>query len=128
MISIQTILDIHKTLIDQFGGVHGIRDYDSLESALSRPFQVFENEELYPGIIHKAASLIESLIANHPFIDGNKRTGYVVMRLFLINHYIDIVAPENDKYDFVISIASGNMGFEKIVDWLQNHTEKQNIS
>ncbi len=74
--------EIHKVLIDTFGGSHGIRDLHLLNSALSRPFQTFDSADLYPDTIHKAAALIESILINHPFIDGNKRTGYVIMRLF----------------------------------------------
>jgi death-on-curing protein len=71
---------------------------------------------------HKAAALVESIVINHPFVDGNKRTGYVVMRSFLIANGVDIKASQKEKYDFVISIASGNLKFEEIIEWLQNHT------
>src|SRR5690348_10413515 len=98
---------IHKILIEQFGGTLGLRDSGALASALSRPFQTFEGKELYPTAIQKAASLIESILSNHPFIDGNKRTGYVLMRLFLVDHGYDIKATQDEKYNFVIRIASG---------------------
>ena len=74
MISIQETEKLHKVLIDTFGGTHGIRDLDALQSALSRPFQTFDNSDLYPSVLEKAASLLESLLNNHPFVDGNKRT------------------------------------------------------
>jgi death on curing protein len=77
MISIKEAEQIHKILIDTFGGAHGIRDLSALESALSRPFQTFDDKELYPTAIDKAAALAESILNNHPFVDGNKRTGYV---------------------------------------------------
>ena len=83
MISLSQAEQIHNILIQQFGGSRGIRDLGALESALSRPFQSFENRDLYESKIDKAAALIESIITNHPFVDGNKRTGYVLMRLFL---------------------------------------------
>ena len=94
MISVVEVEQLHKLLIDQFGGSDGIRDKAALESALSRPFQTFDNHDLYPGVIDKAASLIESILVNHPFIDGNKRTGYLVLRLFLINNGLDIFASQ----------------------------------
>ena len=75
MISLKEIAEIHQTLLDEFGGAHGIRDLPALDSAIARPFQRFDNHELYPDPIHKAASLIESILMNHPFVDGNKRTG-----------------------------------------------------
>ena len=124
MISIKEVEEIHKLVIEMFGGSHGIRDYNALDSALARPFQTFDNKDLYSGTIQKAASLIESILINHPFIDGNKRTGYVLLRLFLIQNGIDIRANQEEKYEFVIGIASGKIKYEGILDWLQQHTTK----
>jgi death-on-curing protein len=118
MISIKEIEELHRILIDHFGGAHGVRDYASLQSALSRPFHTFDGKELYPTPILKAASLIESILQNHPFVDGNKRTGYTVMRLFLLKNNLDISASQEEKYDFVINIASGISDFDMIVEWL----------
>jgi death-on-curing protein len=91
---------------------------------LSRPFQTFDNEELYPTILEKAASLPESILANHPFIDDNKRTGYVLMRLFLIQNGFDIHANQEEKYNFIIDIASGKSKVEDIAKWLRTYTTK----
>ena len=95
MISVKEVEKIHAILIGKFGGSHGIRDLGSLESALARPFQRFENEELYPSPILKAAALLESILINHPFIDGNKRTAYTIVRLFLLSNDLpsDIMFP-----------------------------------
>lgn len=125
MISIEETEKIHKVLVDTFGGTHGIRDLDALRSALSRPFQTFDNVDLYPSVLEKAASLIESLLNNHPFVDGNKRTGYVLTRLFLLTNKYNIEATQQDKYDFVINIASGKIRYEEILMWLESHTKKQ---
>ena len=122
MIPIKEVEQIHKLLIDTFGGSHGIRDLSALESALARPFQTFDNKELYSTPIDKAASLIESILNNHPFIDGNKRTGYVVARLFLLQNEVDIKANQQDKFEFVMNIASGKMRFEEIISWLEKHS------
>ncbi len=83
MISVQQALSIHKIAIEKFGGSTGIRDINGLESALARPFQTFGGEELYFTIEEKAAAIGESIIMNHPFIDGNKRTGYLLMEAVL---------------------------------------------
>ncbi len=122
MISIKGVEEIHKTLINTFGGTNGIRDMSGLESALARPFQTFDNKELYPTAIHKAGALIESILTNHPFVDGNKRTGYVLLRIYLLNNGLDIIATQEEKYDFVIKIASGQSTFDDIVEWLNQHT------
>ena len=126
MISVVEVEQLHKLLIDQFGGSQGIRDMAALESALSRPFQTFDNHDLYPTVIDKAASLIESILINHPFIDGNKRIGYLVLRLFLIKNGLDIFASQDNKFEFVINIASGTVKFDGIVSWLKANTKKKN--
>ena len=123
MISIQETVYIHNLLIKTFGGSSGVRDFQALESALSRPFQKFDNVELYPSIIEKAASLLESLLANHPFVDGNKRTGYVLMRLFLKKNGMDIIADEETKYQFVVDVASGVKRYADILIWLEDYVE-----
>ncbi len=76
---------------------------------------------MHPTLAHKAAALIESILINHPFIDGNKRTGYIVMRMFLFKNGLDIKASQEEKYNFVISIASGKIKFNDILDWLLKH-------
>jgi death on curing protein len=119
MIDTQDVIRVHEILIDKFGGSKGIRDLGLLESALSRPFQTFDQKELYSTPIEKAAALIESILINHPFIDGNKRIGYVLMRLLLIDYGLDLSANEDDKYDFVIKIAKGSYNYPQILDWLK---------
>ncbi len=124
MISVEIAKQIHDMLVRKFGGTPGIRDVQSLESALIRSFQSFDNSLLYPDCISQSAALIESLISNHPFLDGNKRTGYVLMRLFLINNKMDINATEDEKYEFVMKIASGNTNYDEVLGWLRGHVLK----
>jgi death-on-curing protein len=124
VIDFETTLKIHNLLIDEFGGTRGIRDHSLLDSALNRPFQTFDGELLYPTLIDQSAAIIESIVKNHPFHDGNKRTGYTLMRLHLLNNGLDINASEDDKYDFVISIASGRIDFDQIKQWIENNLEK----
>jgi death-on-curing protein len=126
MISISEVILIQDILIEKFGGTRGIRDKGLLESAVSRPFQTFDTKDLYSTTIQKAAALIESIVTNHPFIDGNKRIGYVIMRLFLLDNGFDIVSDQDEKYDFVIKIASGKSDFEAICKWIEAHLKKSN--
>ncbi len=118
MIDIQDVIRIHEILIDNFGGSKGIRDHGLLESAIARPFQTFDKVDLYSNPVDKAAALIESILINHPFIDGNKRIGYVLMRLLLMESGLDIIATEEEKYDFVIKIAEGKYHHNEIIEWL----------
>jgi death-on-curing protein len=126
MISVAEVEQLHKLLIDNFGGSHGIRDRQALDSALSRPFQTFDGNDLYPSIIEKAASLVESILINHPFIDGNKRIGYALLRLYLLYNDLGIAASPDNKYEFVINIASGTLKYDGIVSWLSSNTTEKN--
>jgi death-on-curing protein len=124
MIDIQQTILIHKLLIEQFGGASGLRDKDGLEAALARPFQTFDSQELYPSAIDKAAAIIQSIVTNHPFIDGNKRTGYVIMRLILMENQLDILADEDEKYAFVIQISEGKLNIDQIKNWINRNLKK----
>lgn len=123
MISVEQALKIHSIAIEKFGGPNGVRDMGGLESALARPFQTFGGEDLYPTIFEKAAALGESLIINHPFIDGNKRSGYLLMEALLRYEGYKIAASNEDLYNFVISISTSSISFEQIVEWLKNNTK-----
>jgi death-on-curing protein len=120
MINSEQVIAIHTLLIHKFGGSHGIRDKNALSSAVARPYTTFDNKELYPTEIEKAAAIIESLVKNHPFIDGNKRIGYVMMRMILLESGKDVDASLNEKYEFVISISKGQMEFEQIVSRIKS--------
>jgi death-on-curing protein len=74
MIAKETLLKLHELSIIKYGGSMGIRDEGLMESAIARPYQSFGGEDLYPTVFEKAAAIAESIIINHPFIDGNKRT------------------------------------------------------
>ena len=84
MIPIGEVEIIHNILIDRYGGSKGIRDIGLLESALARPFATFDDKDLYPHPVEKAAAILESVVINHPFVDGNKRIAYTLMRLLLL--------------------------------------------
>jgi len=118
MISTEDVLKIHKLLIDQFGGSHGVRDKSSLNSAINRPFATFDQKELYPEPVDKASAILESVVTNHPFIDGNKRTGYVLARLLLLKSGLDIKTTQEDKYEMVIAVSKGEWKFEQIRNWM----------
>ncbi len=124
MIFIEDVLKIHHVLIEKFGGFPGVRDKELLESSVFRPFNTFDSEDLYPTPVDKSAAIIESIVKNHPFVDGNKRTGYTLMRLLLLNEGLEIEATENEKYDFVIKIAEGKSNYEEIRNWIQRKTKK----
>jgi death on curing protein len=122
MILIDDILLLHQNSIKDYGGSLGIRDSGLLESAIARPFQTFGGEDLYPTIIEKAAALGESLVINHPFVDGNKRTGFAAMYSLLLAHKIKVNVPSDEVYQLIISISTGSINFDEIVTWLKANT------
>lgn len=122
MISENEVIEIHSVLIKKYGGILGVRDLNLLKSALNRPYQTFDGKDLYKSPIEKSASIIESIVKNHPFIDGNKRIGYVLARLILIENNMDLKTSEDDKYNFVISISEGKLNFDKILKWIKSRS------
>ena len=122
MITRAEVLIIHNEVVFAHGGANGVRDVGGLDSAIARPFQSFGEEDLYPSVIEKAAAIGESIIMNHPFIDGNKRTGYVLMETLLRIEGLKITATDDLLYAFVIDISTGNIRFEQIVEWLKQNT------
>ena len=116
------VLYLYQRIIQQAGGMIGLRDEGLLESAVYRPQASFGGQELYPDLFSKAAALGHSLIANHPFVDGNKRVGFEAMRLMLRLNGYDIHASLDAKYDVVIAIARGKLTEQAIADWLKHHS------
>lgn len=122
MIVLESILKVHSFSISKYGGSEGVRDMGLLESSIARPFQTFDNVELYSDVFEKAAALAESLIVNHPFIDGNKRTGFLAMVALIENDGYALKASEEDAYNFTIKISTGEARFDDIVAWLKANT------
>ena len=87
---------LHSALVERFGGQDGLRDEGMLDSAINTPFQTFSGSELYPDLLSKAARLAFGLIANHPFIDGNKRIGTHAMLVFLRLNNVELEYDDDD--------------------------------
>lgn len=122
-LTIEEVLYIHFQVIDRFGGLHGVRDIGGLESAVARPrTTVFENDA-YPTLIEKASAMLHSLILNHPFCDGNKRTAFAAAGLFLHLNGISIVGAHQEIEDFVVRAAEKHLSVEAIADWLSRRSK-----
>jgi death-on-curing protein len=124
MISKRLAVELNKIIAQNSGGSYGLRDESLLLSAINRPFQTFDGKDLYPSVIDKSAALFESLIINHPFIDGNKRMAYAFMKMLLIEGGFLIEASKEETYSFVIKASEGKMNFEEIKSWLVDHLKK----
>lgn len=118
---LEQVVKLHSSLIAKTGGMDGIRDENLLDSALNSLFQTFDGNELYPYIFDKAAQLCYSLVENHPFADGNKRTGVHLTLLFLKLNGEKIEYTQSELIDFGLGIASGKMTKDSIKEWLLNH-------
>lgn len=123
MITKEIILRLHELSIKEYGGSHGLRDEGLMESAIARPYQTFGGDDLYPTPIEKAAAIAESVIINHPFVDGNKRTGFLAMLAVLDGADIVLTAEKDEIYSLVIDISTGSKSFEEIVEWLKKNTK-----
>lgn len=117
----QQVLAIHSRMIKMTGGSDGVRDESLLDSALNAPFQTFDGKELYPALLSKAAVMCRSIIANHPFVDGNKRTGIHVMLIFLELNCIELQYTQNELIELGLGIASGQLNYDGILNWLVKH-------
>ncbi|MDB5155670.1 MAG: hypothetical protein JWR50_377 [Mucilaginibacter sp.] len=125
MIHIDVVFFLHDLLISEFGGSNGIRDRALLEAAINRPFATFDGQDLYPTVEEKAAAVFESIIINHPFIDGNKRTAYALLEYLLINKGgIKLDASFEEKYEMVIKASTGEIRFDEIKLWILSKIKK----
>lgn len=123
-LDISEVYEIHEKMLKIGGGRSGVRDFTLIYSATERPKASFSGKLLYPNIWVQASALIQSLIKNHPFEDGNKRTGFFSMLRFLNINGWDIKANEEETYNFVLQIDIKNLSLEKISLWLQKHSKE----
>lgn len=118
----EQIILIHSICIQKSGGIDSLRDESLLESALNTPFQTFSGEELYPTIQRKAAMLCYTLINNHPFIDGNKRIGILILIAFLELNGIYLNCTNDEVITLGLGIASGKITSHQISNWIISHS------
>lgn len=118
-LAIEEVLLIHERILAKFGGAGGLRDWGLLDSAVNRPRAAFEGRELYPDLFTKAAALGHSLVLNHPFIDGNKRTAWEAMKRFLGENSVRLRAPAKEIVELMLRIEDKSLGVEQIAEWLK---------
>ena len=118
----EQILFIHARLIEETGGGHGVRDVGLLAAAVARPWATFGGDDLYPGLFLKAAALLTSLIGNHPFIDGNKRTGIAAAALFLRRNGCRVTSTNQELETFALHVAAAKPDVPEVAAWLESHS------
>lgn len=108
----------------EHGGDEGIRDENLLLSALARPRNLWAYGDPKPDLAALAAAYAFGIAKNHPFMDGNKRTAYVVCRTFLILNAHDIEAPAGDKYIAFLRVAEGSLDEVALAAWIRSHLQR----
>lgn len=116
------VVALQQRALSQSGGAAGIRDLGLLESALAQPKATFDGVDLHPTLIEKAAALGFALVANHAFVDGNKRIGHAAMEVFLILNGLEIDADVEEQERLMLDIASGQRQRDDLAEWLRHHT------
>lgn len=121
----EIVLAIHDRQLAEHGGISGTRDEGLLESALARAQNVyFYTDNSTPSLQEMAAAYAYGITRNHPFLDGNKRTGYVCTRLFLQLNGLDIIATHAEKYLTMLSLSVGDLSQEQLAAWLTDKAPK----
>lgn len=119
-VSEELTLAIHRDHLRLFGGADGVRDRSLLESALNRP----KHKESFgePSLFDLAAAYCYGIVRNHPFVDGNKRTGFMVAYTFLGLNGYDLRAPEVEATSVVLAVAAGEISEEDLADWFRRNS------
>lgn len=120
-LSLDEILELHRILLEQFGGAAGVRDLGALESAVVQPLMAFGGEDLYPTVADKAAALAFSLVMNHPFVDGNKRIGHAALETFLVLNGFEMSAGVDEQEQVMLALAAGTLKREPFTEWVRTH-------
>ena len=115
------VLYLHEIIARETGGDAGVRDAALLDSALEAPFQTFGGDALYPTLEEKAARLGYALIANHAFVDGNKRIGMYVLLVFLRLNGIKLRPSVEEVVRVGLAVAAGEMGYGALLAWIREN-------
>jgi death-on-curing protein len=119
----EQVLFIHARLIEETGGEHGVLSLGLLLSAVARPQATFDGQELYPTLFSKAAALLENLVGNHAFVDGNKRTAITSAGLFLRMNGYHLTASNQELEDFTLQCARQLVPLDQMMVWLDDHSD-----
>jgi len=116
-------VDIHTDQIDRYGGMLGIPEPLLLQSAVAQPCATFENNYLHQNLFEMAAAYLFHIVMNHPFLDGNKRTGAAAALVFLFLNGIEVTIDEDAYADMILAVAQGRIKKGEIATFLKVATE-----
>lgn len=119
-VDIDRVLQVHLSMIDRYGGEHGLRDIALLQSAVAMPQTSFEGQFLHNDVFEMAAAYLFHIVQNHPFVDGNKRTGTAAAIIFLALNNVQIEPDEDELVNLTISVARGEVDKSKIAEFFRH--------
>lgn len=119
LLTAEEVLYLHYRIIEATGGSHGVRDIGGLQFAIQAPTGGFGDHAFYPSLYEKAAVVMRSIIQNHPFVDGNKRTGISAAALMLELNGFALDASQQEFEDYAVFVATDHPPIEAIADWLR---------
>jgi death-on-curing protein len=120
-LSLARALRLHRSSIEHYGGDPGVRDMGLLESALAQPRATFGKAFLHEDLAAMAAAYLYHIVCNHPFVDGNKRTGALAAFVFLEMNDTEFTASENEFGTLVLSVARGETSKELVTEFFRKH-------
>lgn len=120
-LSLDQVIELHRRVTARTGGAAGIRDGGALESAIAQPAMTFDGVDLYPTLAEKVSALAHAIVQNHPFIDGNKRTGHAAMEVLLVLNGYEIGASVDEQEALFLNIAAGRIGRDELARWIAQH-------
>lgn len=119
LLSLDELLALYFRIMHETGGAAGVLDIGAVKFAITQPKMTFDGVELYPSLAEKAAPIGHSLIANHPFMDGNKRIGQAVMEAVLLRNGHEVDASIEEQEEVILSVARGEKTRRELTLWLQ---------
>jgi death-on-curing protein len=122
-LTVDDVLEVHRRVIEEFGGDLGLRDRGLLESAIAMPRSTFGGQELHPNLAEKAAAYFFHLCANHPFVDGNKRVAVAAAELFLLINRHELVVEDRSIEDLAMGTAAGSVSKARVVGFFRRHVQ-----
>jgi len=122
-LTLEEILRLHFEIINDYGGSHGVRDESRLQSVVAASALVVFEQEQYKTVYQKAAVYLRNIIADHPFVDGNKRTATTCMGIFLMRQGHKLTATPKELEDIAVQVAVDHLPVQDIAAWLKSHTK-----
>lgn len=118
-LDLDRVLRAHRSLIERYGGTEGVRDVGLLHSAIAMPQASFGGEFLHKNLFEMAAAYLYHIVQNHPFLDGNKRTGAAAAIIFLAINDVDLQADEEGLTELTLAVAEGRTGKRQVADFFR---------